>query len=73
MMPLTIESQEPCVVFISDGGTQGQVESKPVQQSGATGRSETVQSASVCLEDPKSATIQVVPTRFLTAYWQVTA
>ena len=71
-MPLTIESQEPFVIFISNGSKQQQVGSKPVQQSSAAGRSETVHSASVCLEDPKSAAVQVVPTRFLTAYWTVT-
>jgi len=68
-MPLTIESQEPFVVFISDGGKQQQVESTPHPSAAGP---EMVHSASVFLEDPKGATLQVVPTRFLTAYWTVT-
>ena len=70
-MPVIIESQEPFVIFVTGGSKPQQVESRPVQKSGGAGWSETVRSASVFLEDPKGATFQVVPTRFLTAYWKV--
>jgi hypothetical protein len=71
-MPVIIESEEPFVVFITSTSKPQQVESKPVQKSGGAGWSETVYSASISLEDPKGATFQVVPTRFLTAHWKIT-